>query len=151
MVHPNEVRYLHLLQGSKFTIMVIDKDLLDKLSDQARNNERFRQLYDLRNSSEDSSQRILNALEPETQFKVHRHPTTCTTIIVIRGAIKHNVYDDMGRVVESVVLKAGTDCSAYQLEKGRWHNIESLESGTVIFEGKDGKYDPLTDTEFLEK
>lgn len=68
--------------------MKIDAELLDRLTQQAKSNARFRMNYDLRNSEKDLSQRMLNAVEPGTVMPIHRHPTTSTTVVIIRGSIK---------------------------------------------------------------
>ena len=128
--------------------MKIDAELLDRLTQQAKSNARLRMNYDLRNSEKDLSQRMLNAVEPGTIMPIHRHPTTSTTVVVIRGSIKYNFYDDNGILTESVFLDANGYDRAVQIEKDRWHNLESLESGSVLFEAKDGAWEPY---ELLKK
>lgn len=122
--------------------MIIDKQLLDNLSAQAKANPRLRQNFDLRNSENDLSQRMLNAIEPGTIMPIHRHPSTSTTVIIIRGKMRQNFYDDKGTITESVILDAERDTRVVQIEQGRWHNLESLVSGTIIFEAKDGAWEP---------
>lgn len=122
--------------------MVIDNELLNSLTKSAITDARLRKNYDLRNSVEDLSQRMLNAVEPETIMPIHRHPNTSTTVVIIRGAIKQNFYDDDANLTESVILDSEGDIRAVQVEKGRWHNLESLKSGSVLFEAKDGAWEP---------
>lgn len=122
--------------------MVIDNTLLDKLTEEAKLNVRLRKNYDLRNSENDNSQRMLNAIEPGTVMPIHCHPNTSTTVVIIRGKMLQNFYNDEGDRTDSVLLDANGDTRAVQIEKGRWHNLESLESGTVIFEAKDGPWIP---------
>jgi len=122
--------------------MLIDSSLLDLLTSQAKANPRLRQNYDLRNSETDKSQRMLNAVEPGSIMPIHRHPNTSTTVIIIRGKIRQNFYDDNGNMVETVLLDANGLNRAVQIEKGRWHNLESIESGSVLFEAKDGEWEP---------
>lgn len=129
--------------------MKLDNQLFDQLSAQAKACERLRMNYDLRTSVNDGSQRILNALEPGTIVPIHRHRNTSETIIVIRGSLKEFFYNDKGEVVEEFLLVAGTDCAALQIPAGQWHGIEVPESGTVIFEGKDGAYAPLSEEDIL--
>lgn len=128
--------------------MTIDQELFDNLTAQAKANPRLRQNYDLRNSENDLSQRMLNAIEPGTVMPIHRHPNTSTTVIIIRGKMRQNFYDDNGTLTESVPLDAESATRAVQIEKGRWHNLESLESGTILFEAKDGVWEPY---ELMEK
>ena len=122
--------------------MLLDSLLLDNLTKQAKANPRLRQNYDLRNSETDKSQRMLNAVEPGSIMPIHRHPNTSTTVIIIRGKIRQNFYDDNGNMVETVLLDANGSIRAVQIEKGRWHNLESFESGSVLFEAKDGEWEP---------
>lgn len=122
--------------------MTIDQELLDNLTAQAKANPRLRQNYDLRNSENDGSQRMLNAIEPGTDMPIHRHPDTSTTVIIIRGKMRQNFYDFNGNLTESALLDAEGEIRAVLIEKGRWHNLESLQSGTIIFEAKDGAWEP---------
>lgn len=122
--------------------MVIDEKLLNGLTESAKVDIRLRKNFDLRNSAEDLSQRMLNAVEPETIMPIHRHPNTSTTVVILRGAIKQNFYDDEANLTESVILDSEGDVRAVQIEKGRWHNLESLKTGSVLFEAKDGAWAP---------
>lgn len=122
--------------------MTIDKELLDQLSAKAKTNPRLRKNFDLRNSENDGSQRMFNAIEPGTVMPIHRHPNSSTTVIIIRGKMLQNYYDDNGALTESVILDAEGDTRAIQIEQGRWHNLESLQTGTIIFEAKDGAWEP---------
>lgn len=128
--------------------MIIDKNLLDQLTTQAKASPRLRQHYDLRNSPEDNSQRILNALEPGTVLPIHRHSESSETVVMLRGKGRWNYYDDNGNLTESFLLSADGDLRGLSVPKEQWHNAESLESGTVILECKDGKYDPKGTEEF---
>ena len=132
--------------------MVIDTKLFDKLTAQAKASPRLRHSLDLRNSPEDNSQRMLNALEPGTVLYIHRHPASSTTVIVLRGCIKQNIYDDAGSLIQSEILKpTDKQLAIFEIPQNAWHILECMESGTVIFEGKDGKYIPETDTVFFDK
>ena len=123
--------------------MVIDKELLDELTRHAKQNPRLRQAYDLRNSIDDKSQRMLNALEPGTVLPIHRHKATSEVTSVIRGRVRQNMYDDKGNLTETLIASADGFPNFYVTPMGMWHNTECLESGTVIFEAKDGAYAPL--------
>ena len=104
---------------------------------------------DLRNSPEDLSQRMLNALEPGTVMPIHRHLASSETVTLLRGRIRWHFYDDVGKETESVVLDANGDVRCINVEKARWHSLECLESGSVLFESKDGKYEPLREDEII--
>ena len=123
--------------------MNIDKQLLDALTAQAKASARLRMNYDLRNSSEDQSQRMLNALEPGTVLPIHRHRNSSETVAILRGKAVQWLYDEEGNVVKKVLLEVGGDIPAMNVEKGQWHRLECLESGTVIVEFKDGAYEPV--------
>lgn len=131
--------------------MVLTTEILDALSAKAKACERLRMNYDLRTSENDQSQRMLNAMEPGTVLPIHRHTTTCETIVMLRGSIKEMFYDDKGNLTESVVLKAGTEPSAMNIPKGVWHNLECLETGTILFEAKDGPFEPRREEDIMEK
>ena len=131
--------------------MVIDNNILDNLSAQAKVNPRLRQSLDLRNSPEDKSQRMLNALEPGTIMPIHRHLASSETVAILRGKICWYFYDDEGNKIESVVLDANGDLRCLNVEKGRWHSLECLASSSVLLECKDGAYRPLQEDEVLAR
>ena len=130
--------------------MIIDDKILDELTAQAKASPRLRCNLDLRNSAEDQSQRMLNALEPGTIMPIHRHLASSETVVLLRGRICWHFYDDAGHETESVVLDANGDVRCINVEKARWHSLECLESGSVILECKDGKYEGLKEEEVLE-
>ena len=131
--------------------MVIDSKILDELSSKAKESPRLRMNQDLRNGPEDGSQRMLNALEPGTIMPIHRHLASSETVVILRGSIYWHFYDDAGKETESVVLDANGEPRCLNVEKGRWHSLESLESGSVLFECKDVVYRPLEEDEIFEK
>jgi cupin fold WbuC family metalloprotein len=131
--------------------MIIDKKLLDDLSAQAKASPRLRQAYDLRNTLEDNSQRMLNALETGTIMPIHRHLASSETVVLLRGKICWHFYDDAGNETESIVLDANGEVRCINVEKARWHSLECLESGSVLMESKDGVYKPLVPDELMEK
>ena len=123
--------------------MLIDQQLLDNLSAQAKVSPRLRMNLDLRNSAEDSSQRMLNAIEPDSEVPVHRHRNTSETMVVLRGSVVEDYYDDSCSCVASYELSAGGPVCAMNIPAGQWHTLRALESGTVILEMKDGAYEPI--------
>jgi len=130
--------------------MVIDNKILDELSAQAKVNPRLRQSMDLRNSPEDQSQRMLNALEPGTVMPIHRHQKTSESVVILRGKIEWIFYDNDGNETERVTLDANGEPRMLNVEKDRWHSLVCLESGSVLYESKDGAYHPLTSDEVME-
>ena len=129
--------------------MEITTELLHQLSLQAKENPRLRQNYDLRNSPEDQSQRMLNALEPGTVIPIHRHQESSETVIMIRGAIREHFYDNNGQETEFITLRYGDAIPILIIPKGAWHNLECLEPDTIIFECKDGRYQPAQEQNIL--
>ena len=125
--------------------MIIDKKVLDELTAQAKVNPRLRANLDLRDSAEDTSQRMLNAIEPGTVLPIHRHKATSETCICIRGHFEEYFYDDEGRLTETIDMVPGGN--VINIPIGQWHSLRSLESGTVLFEAKNGKYEPLAEDE----
>ena len=130
--------------------MVIDKKILDELTASAKASPRLRMNLDLRNASEDLSQRMLNALEPGTVMPIHRHHASSETVVILRGRIRWIFYDDNGQETERVVLDANGEPRMLNVEKDRWHSLECLESGSVLFECKEGAYHPLEEDEIME-
>ena len=129
--------------------MIIDQKLLDELTAQAKANPRLRQAYDLRTTSDDKSQRMLNALEPGTIMPIHRHRNTSETMVMVRGKLIERFYDDIGNITDEFVMEPCGQYPMVQIESGQWHSLEILESGTVIFESKDGAYKALSEDDII--
>ena len=141
--------------------MIIDNKKLNELSTKAKQNPRLRFNLDMRNTSEDKSQRMLNALEPGTIMPIHRHKGSSETCICIRGHFEEYLYgltetrndgtpdpDSFG-LVETIDMYPGGPI--LNIEKGQWHTLKCLESGTILFEAKDGPYHPLEEDEIYQE
>jgi cupin fold WbuC family metalloprotein len=122
--------------------MIIDENLLNKVSEQAKLSPRLRMNYNFHQSLEDKCHRFLNAVEPGTVIPIHRHPTKDESFVVLRGKVRSTTYNDDGSVIESVVLSQEDGLYGVDIPKGVWHKLESLESGSVVFECKEGPYVP---------
>ena len=137
--------------------MNFDRNVLDELTQRAKESPRLRMNLDLRNSPEDGSQRMLNALEPGTVLPIHRHRTTSEVVVMLRGRAVQYLYDEQGRETDAVLLAAGAldgdgvpgAVPGMTISKGQWHKLVALESGTVIFEAKDGPYEPISPADIL--
>ena len=129
--------------------MKISQAILDSLTEQAKASPRLRMNYDLRNSDQDQSQRMLNAIEPGSPLPIHRHRKTSETVVCLRGHLREIFYDDNGKVTETIELAPASDCVALNIPAGQWHTVEALESGTVILEMKDGPYEPIGPEDIL--
>ena len=125
--------------------MIIDKQILHELTEKAKANPRLRCNFDLRNSVEDNSQRMLNALEPGTIMPIHRHKGSSESCVCIRGHFEQYLYDDQGNLTDTIDMVPGG--VVLNIEKGQWHSLKCLESGTVLLEAKDGPYHPLEEDE----
>ena len=130
--------------------MMIDALLLDKLTAEAKASPRLRMNLDLRNSAADSSQRMLNAIEPGSVVPVHRHRGSSETLVVLRGRVVEEYYDSEGVCVATYELAAGGPAFGLNIPAGQWHSLRALDSGTVILEMKDGAYEPMREEDVLK-
>ena len=121
---------------------IIDQALVDKVSSEAKESPRLRMNYNFHQSLEDKCHRMLNAVEPGSDIPVHRHPDKDESFVVLRGKVRSTTYKDDGSVIESVVLSQEDGLYGVDIPKGVWHKLESLESGSVVFECKEGPFVP---------
>ncbi len=121
---------------------LIDKQLIDEVSRQAKQSDRLRMNYNFHQSLEEKCHRFLNAVEPGTEVPIHKHPTKEESFVLLRGRVRVNTYNDDGTVIESVILCPEEGLYGVDIPKNVWHNVESLESGSVIFECKEGPFVP---------
>jgi cupin fold WbuC family metalloprotein len=136
----------------KILVMVdkITQGVLDDLTAQAKASPRLRMNLDLRNSADDQSQRMLNAIEPGSPLPIHRHRNTSETVVCLRGRLVEEYYDEAGVCTECIELSPNGQTVALNIPAGQWHSVRVLESGTVIMETKDGKYEPMTEEDILK-
>jgi cupin fold WbuC family metalloprotein len=127
--------------------MIIDQSVLDDLTAQAKVSPRLRMNMDLRNSPADQSQRMLNAIEPGTVLPIHRHRASSETVVCLRGHFEEYFFDAEGRLTNTIDMVPGG--TVINIPIGQWHNLKSLESGTVLLEVKDGPYVPLEEEDIL--
>ena len=117
--------------------MEINKEFLGKLFEEAVENPRLRQNYDLRTSSADNSQRMLNALLPGTVVPIHRHPQSTENVLLLCGKIVEVICDENGNEIECIHLDPAIGNYGCVVPQGAWHTVEVLEP-SVIYEAKDG-------------
>ena len=122
--------------------MVIDRQLIDTVCEQAKNSPRLRMNYNFHQSLDDKCHRFLNAVEPGTVVPIHRHPTKDESFVILRGTVRVTTHNDDGSVIEDVVLCSESGNYGVEIPKGVWHKLESLEAGSVIFECKEGPFVP---------
>ena len=129
----------------------ISQVVLDKLTEEAKSSPRLRMNMDLRNTTEDKSQRMLNAIEPGSPLPIHRHKNTSETVVCLRGRLVEEYYDELERIcTEAIELSPNGPVVAVNIPAGQWHTVRALESGTVIMEVKDGPYEPIGPEDILE-
>ena len=131
--------------------MILDKNLLDSLLEQAAASPRLRQNFDLRTSAADTSQRMLNALQPATQVPIHQHLETTETVVCLCGRLEEIYYEPVEaadgagqptfKEIGRELLCPAEGLYGLQIPVGVWHTIRVLEP-SVIFEAKDGAYQP---------
>lgn len=130
--------------------MKIIQTTLDNLTEQAKSSPRLRMNMDLRNSPEDKSQRMLNAIEPGSVLPIHRHMKSSETVVCLRGRLVWEFYDELERIcTETVELTPNGPVVALNILIGEWHTVKALESGSVILECRDGHYEPQGETDIL--
>jgi len=130
--------------------MVITQAILDNLTAQAKASPRLRMNMDLRNGTEDCSQRMLNAIEPGSPMPIHRHKYTSETVVCLRGRFVEEFYDELERIcTDRIELTPGGPNFLVNVPAGQWHTVRALESGSVLLECKDGKYEPLGPEDIL--
>ena len=131
--------------------MKITQAIMDSLTTKAKASERLRMNLDLRDSETDTSQRMLNAIEPGSPLPIHRHRHTSETVVCLRGRLVEEFYDELERIcTEAIELSPNGPVVAVNIPAGQWHTVRALESGTVILEMKNGKYEPIQDCDVLK-
>ena len=131
--------------------MNITQAILDGLTEKAKVSPRLRANLDLRDSDADTSQRMLNAIEPDSVVPIHRHQKTSETVVCLRGRLVEEFYDELERIcTEAIELSPNGPIVALNIPAGQWHTVRALESGTVILEMKNGAYEPLSDVDILK-
>lgn len=129
---------------------VLKAQILDETTAKAADSSRLRMNYNLHESFEDTVQRMFNALEPGTAVPIARHLYSSETLIMLRGKLRVLIFDGKKNVLENVVLDANTENIGYHIPKGTWHQVESLEHGTICFETREGPYKPVADEDLLK-
>ena len=131
--------------------MKISKAILDDLTAQAKASPRLRMNLDLRDSEDDTSQRMLNAIEPGSLLPIHRHRKTSETMICLKGKLRIEIYDERERLcTDSFVIEPRGVNVAVSIPIGVWHTAHALISGTCILEMKNDAYEPIADKDILK-
>ena len=123
--------------------------MLDSIVFEAKESPRLRKNYNFHKDLSDKCQRLLNALEPGTTMPIHRHSVDEVQIL-LQGKMRVSTYDNEGRFIEEHMLNPKGGQYGIQVPANTWHSLEVLESGTVIFEVKEGPYTPNETRNILE-
>lgn len=130
--------------------MVITSSFLDIVSSKAKESPRLRMNYNLHETLDASVQRLFNAMEPGTVIPIQRHRNTAETIMLVRGKMHVELYDDDRNIIESAILSHESGNYGVHIPAGVWHWVEILEPNTVMFEVKKGPYEPLGEEDIME-
>ena len=131
--------------------MKISQHIMDSLTEKAKASPRLRMNLDLRNSTKDKSQRMLNAIEPGSILPIHRHKHTTETVVCLRGRLVWEYYDELERIcTEAIEVSPNGSVVALNVPAGQWHTVRALVSGSVILEMKDGPYEPTGPEDILD-
>ena len=130
--------------------MLLRDSIINQVTEGAKQSPRLRMNYNLHESVEDSVQRMFNALEPGTIVPIARHPYSSETLIMLRGRLRVLMQNDNKEMIEDVIIAPNTENIGYHIPKGTWHKVESLETGTVCFETREGPYAPVAPEDILE-
>jgi len=127
----------------------LSNTILNETSAKASTAPRLRMNYNLHESFEDQVQRMFNALEPGTEIPIARHPNSSETLIMLRGKLRVLIYNDSKEIIEDVIIAPNTENFGFHIPKGVWHKVESLESGSICFETREGPYTPVAEEDIL--
>ena len=124
--------------------MLLNKDLFEQIAKEAAKSPRLRKAFDLRDSEDENTQRMLNVLMPGTKTAIHRHQDTSETILCIYGSAIERFYDADGNETEVVKMVAGVDIPGVVVEVGRFHSLEATHELGVLCGVKAGIYQPVS-------
>ena len=130
-------------------IRLIDSKLLDAVIAEARSGPRKRKNRNFHDRDDAPANRLLNAVEPGSFIAPHRHldPTKDETLVALRGKFGLVLFDDAGKVVQTVLIEAGGDVCGVDIPHGTWHSLVALQTDSIFFEAKAGPYTPFTEAE----
>lgn len=129
--------------------MILNKELFEKIAEEAAQSPQLRKNFDLRDSEDENSQRMLNVLLPGTKTPIHRHQDTSEVVVCIFGSVIERFYDEDGKEIESVKITAGSEMPGLVVEKGKFHSLEATGEMGVVFGVKAGKYSPLGKSDII--
>lgn len=130
--------------------MIINDELIEPLIQESIKKQRKRTNYNFHKVAGDTMQRMLNVIQPGSYIRPHKHesPDKREVFIIIRGCLLVVLFNDQGGVRETVVLDSATGVYGYEVKPAVYHSIIALEDDTVVYELKDGPYNPADDKQF---
>ena len=130
--------------------MLLTSKILEETSKKAKESPRLRMNWNIHQSSVDSVQRMFNALEPGTIVPIARHPESAETLIILKGRLRVLIFDERKNILEDVIISPSTENIGYHIPKGVWHQVQSLEEGTICFETREGPYTPVVEDDLMK-
>lgn len=129
--------------------ILINKNLIDKVIQEAKCDSRKRKNFNLHNSLDEKVQRFINALEPETHVPIHRHCNTAETLVILTGRLVVYYYNDFGDITEEFLLCHDVGTYGINVPSDIWHSVKALETGTTVIEIKEGPYEPVRSKDIM--
>jgi cupin fold WbuC family metalloprotein len=128
----------------------IDQKLIDQVSDKAKTAPRQRMNHNFHQSPDDLLNRMLNAMEPGTYVQPHKHenPDKREAFLILRGSILVISFDNDGAITDHVVMSQERGVFGLEIPPRTFHTLICLESGSVVYELKDGPYEVANDKIF---
>jgi cupin fold WbuC family metalloprotein len=127
----------------------VGEDEMERAREAARGADRRRGLVRFHDHDE-PVQRMLNAVEPDSYVRPHRHrdPAKTEVFLALAGRACVCRFDDAGTLVESLEIAATGPRRGVEIPPGVWHALVSLEPGTVLYEVIEGPYSPASHKEW---
>jgi len=131
-------------------IIKIGEELLTEMSKKAKASPRLRTNYNFHQSYDAALQRMLNAAEPGTYIRPHKHedPDKTEVFIILKGRVVIVEFDEKGRIVDHIILAVQKGAKAVEIPPRVWHTFIALEPDSVLYEVKEGPYDKISDKNF---
>ena len=123
----------------------INTNLIDHVIEQARTSPRLRMNHNFHTELSDPVQRLLNALEPWSYIRPHKHTTKEESFVLLRGKALAVSFNDDGTISDHAILSSKTGILGIEFEENTYHMLTALETGTVVYEIKEGPFVPHTE------
>lgn len=130
----------------------INELLIDEVLRKAQESPRGRINFNFHELADDPLQRMLNAMQPGTYLQPHKHenPDKREVFMALTGRFVVIQFDDGGNIADFMILDPSKREFAAEVKPRTYHTIICLAPDSVIYELKDGPYDPSDDKHFAE-